>query len=140
MVVGRFKQGIDRDWDGSDLDRPEEAEGELGAVEQEQEDAFLNSHPELPQRVSEAVYPFPELAVSDADVSRLDGNFFFPAFVKMSIDEVGGGIEWVGEQNGRTRNHLEVARLRKLRRMITPLTPKLATAPKARASVTCGVT
>ena len=77
-----------------------------GAVEQKQEDAFLDPHAELAQRVSEAVYALPELTVADADLSRFNGNFFSPAFVKMAIDEVGSGVELVGKQNGRARNHL----------------------------------
>ena len=44
-----------------------------------------------------------------------------------------------GKQQGCAPAHLAAARLRKLRRMITPLTPKLATAPKARASISCGL-
>jgi len=81
LIVCRLEQSVDRHRNCTDLDGAEETDGEFGAVVQEQEDAFFDAHAEMAQPVSEAVYAFPELAITDANAFGLDGNFFSTAFV-----------------------------------------------------------
>ena len=61
---------------------PKKLKANSGPSSRSSKNAFLDSHAELAQRVSEAVYLFPELTIADAGLSRLDGNFFSPAFVQ----------------------------------------------------------
>ena len=85
---------------------PKKLNANSGVSSSSRKNAFLDPHAELAQGVSEAVYTLPKLTIADAGLSRLDGNFFSPAFLNMAIDKVGSGVELVGKQNGRARNHL----------------------------------
>jgi len=63
LIVGRLEQSVDRHRNRADLDGAEKTDGELGAVEQEQEDALLNADTSLRK-------PFPKRFTS----SRAGGN------------------------------------------------------------------
>src|SRR5512141_2624989 len=77
FVVARFEQRVHGHGHAADLDGAEEAGGEVGRVQQEEEYPLFHAHAELSaQGVAEAIDALGEFGVADAVAGTLDGDLF----------------------------------------------------------------
>src|SRR5207253_9770619 len=104
-IVSRFPQRVDRNRDGADLDRTEEAVRERRAVVQEQHDAlFAADVEEAAECTSNPVHALVKLVVGDPLVTAFDRHGSAAALDEVAIDEVRGNVEGFGDaQRGGVR-------------------------------------
>ena len=86
------------DGNGANLDGPEKAVQELGHVGKQNLNPLFGTHPQATQRVSHLVGVIQQLLVADRLVATLNRRLLAFAFEDVSIHEVGGGIESIGQR------------------------------------------
>ena len=97
-ILGGLPQRVDRNRHRADLDRAEEAAGEVRRIEQQQRDPLFPPHAEMvAQRAAGAVDALQQLLKRDALVAALDGDLRAAAFADVAIDKMRGDVEDVGE-------------------------------------------
>ena len=96
-VVGGLEQGVHGNRYGADLDRAEEAVGELRDVGEEEQDPLFPANAEDPaQRVAHPVDAGQDFVVGHPGRAALDGDLPPATFRHVPIDEVGRGVERLG--------------------------------------------
>ena len=95
LIISRAHHGVDRDWNGSDLDGSEKTRHEFGRIVQEEKDAILHLNAQRAKRISGPVHHLGNLLIRERALPAAQRDPLSPPFRDMPVHELGGGVECI---------------------------------------------